>query len=187
MISIESPIRRRYGELFDHEEMRRICEFAREQDIATHLDGARLFMASAYSGVAPAEFAALFDTVYVSMWKYFNAPSGAILAGPAALLDGLYHQRRMFGGALPGAWPLAAVALHFIDGFEQRFAAGVRTSEELLPMLDAIGPLRVERIPNRSNVFELYVDRDGLATVRDRLAGRDVVPRAGDRLPADSG
>ena len=175
VISIESPIRRRAGELFDFEEMRRICDFAREHDIATHLDGARLFMASAYTGIAPAEFAALFDTVYVSMWKYFNAPSGAILAGPADLLDDLYHPRRMFGGALPGAWPLAAVALHFVDGFEQRFAAGVRTSEKLLPMLDAIGPLRVERIPNGSNVFELHVEADDLDDVRERLAGQDVM------------
>jgi len=175
VISIESPIRRRFGELFDYDEMRRICDFAREQDIATHLDGARLFMASAYSGIAPADFAALFDTVYVSMWKYFNAPSGAILAGPAELLDDLYHPRRMFGGALPGAWPLAAVALHFIEGFEERFAAGVGMSEELLPMLDAIGPIRVERIPNGSNVFNLHVDLDDLDTVRDRLAGQDVV------------
>ena len=175
VISIESPIRRRFGELFDHAEMRRICEFAREEGIATHLDGARLFMASAYTGIAPVEYAALFDTVYVSMWKYFNAPSGAILAGPADLLDDLYHPRRMFGGALPGAWPLAAVALHYIDGFEGRFAAGVRMSEALLPMLDAIAPLRVERIPNGSNVFKLYVDRDDLDAVRDRLAGQDIV------------
>jgi threonine aldolase len=175
VVSIESPIRRRFGELFDHAEMRRICDFAREQGIATHLDGARLFMASAYTGIAPAEVAALFDTVYVSMWKYFNAPSGAILAGPADLLDDLYHPRRMFGGALPGAWPLAAVALHFIEGFEERFAAGVRVSEELLPMLDAIGPLRVQRIPNGSNVFKLYVDAGNPDAVRERLAGQDVV------------
>lgn len=175
VISIESPIRRRFGELFDFGEMQRICDFARAKDIATHLDGARLFMASAYTGIAPAEFAALFDTVYVSMWKYFNAPSGAILAGPAELLDDLYHPRRMFGGALPGAWPLAAVALHSIDGFEDRFAAGVKASEALLPALDAIGQLRVERIPNGSNVFKLHVDVEDLDGVRERLARQYVV------------
>lgn len=175
VISIESPIRRRLGELFDYAEMRRICDFARANGIATHLDGARLFMASAYTGIAPADFASLFDTVYVSMWKYFNAPAGAILAGPRELLDDLYHPRRMFGGALPGAWPLAAVALHYIDGFEDRFAAGIRASEELLPALDAIGPLRVERIPQGSNVFKLHVDVEDVDGVRERLAGQDVL------------
>lgn len=181
VISIESPIRRRLGELFDYDEMRRICEFARQEGIATHLDGARLFMASAYTGIAPSEFAALFDTVYVSMWKYFNASAGAILAGPAALLDDLFNPRRMFGGALPGAWPLAAVALHYIDGFDERFAAGVRASEELFPLLNAIGPLRVERIPNGSNVFKLHVAGTDLDAVREQLAGQEIL------LPAPAG
>jgi len=183
-IVIESPIRRRLGELFDYGEMRRVCEFAREHGIATHLDGARLFMASGYTGITPAEYASHFDTVYVSMWKYFNAPSGAILAGPRELLDNLYHPRRMFGGALPEAWPLAAVALHFIDGFEERFAAGVAASEELLPAIETIGGLRVERVPDGSNVFKLHVDSGNLDSVRSRLAEHDILvpgPAAGFR------
>ena len=181
-IVIESPIRRRLGELFDFGEMRHVCSFAREQGIATHLDGARLFMASGYTGIAPAEYASHFDTVYVSMWKYFNAPSGAILAGPSELLDDLYHPRRMFGGALPEAWPLAAVALHFIDGFEERFAAGVAASEQLLPALETIDGLHVERVPDGSNVFKLHVDRGDLESVRGRLGAADVLlpgPAAG--------
>ena len=95
-ISIESPVRRLWGRAFDYDEMARISAYAREQGIGMHLDGARVFLAEPYTGVAPAEYAALFDTVYVSLWKYFNAASGAILAGPAELLDGLYHQRRLW-------------------------------------------------------------------------------------------
>lgn len=44
-------------------------------------------------------------------------------AGPAELLDGLYHQRRMFGGSLPAAWVLAAMTLHYQRGFAERFSA----------------------------------------------------------------
>jgi threonine aldolase len=147
VISIESPIRRLLGKLFEYDELKRICAYARSEGIATHMDGARLFMASGYTGISPAEYASHFDTVYVSMWKYFAAPSGAILAGPSALLDDLYNPRRMFGGALPEAWPLAAMALHFLDGFQRRFAAGVAAGEELKPGLNAIRGLRVEEIP----------------------------------------
>jgi threonine aldolase len=107
------------------------------------------------------------------MWKYFNAPTGAILAGPRALLDDLYHERRMFGGALPQAWPLAAVALHYVDGFEERFAAGVEAGERLMTELQGMRGVRVERIPNGSNVFRLHLDADP-AVVRTRLAARDV-------------
>jgi threonine aldolase len=174
VISIESPIRRRLGKLFDYHEMGRICAFARSEGIATHLDGARLFMASGYTGISPAEYASHFDTVYVSMWKYFAAPSGAILAGPRVLLDELYHSRRMFGGALPEAWPLAAMALHFLDGFQERFAAGVVAGEKLKPALNAIRGLRVEEIPNGSNVFKLYVDTGNPARLREDLLARGV-------------
>ncbi len=170
VIAIESPIRRRLGELFNYEEMKRISQFAREHGIRTHLDGARLFMAADYTGISPRQYASLFDTVYVSMWKYFNAPSGAILAGPAELLDDLYHPRRMFGSALPQAWPLAAMALHGIDGFEERFAAGVRASEELIVALDAAHGLRVERVANGSNIFELHVTGPDPRAYSARLA-----------------
>lgn len=175
VISIESPIRRKLGELFDYEEMKRVCTFARENGIPTHLDGARLYMASGYTGISPAEYASHFDTVYVSMWKYFGAPSGAILAGPKELLDDLYHPRRMFGGALPQAWPLAAVALHFVDGFEERFAAGVEAGRKLKPALNSISGLRVEEIPNGSNVFKLHIDSGDPSGLRDGLAEKGVL------------
>jgi len=181
VIVIESPIRRRLGELFDYGEMGRVCRFARERGIATHLDGARLFMGSGYMGVPPREIAAHFDTVYVSMWKYFNAPSGAILAGPRALLDDLFHERRMFGGALPQAWPLAAVALRYIDGFEARFAAGIAASEALIAGLDGMSGARVERVANGSNVFKLHLDVADPEAVLMRLAERGVV------VPAPAG
>ncbi len=73
-IQIETPVRRKTGEMFDLAEMKRISAWAREQRIGLHLDGARLYMAAAYSGVPVQEYARLFDTVYVSMYKYFNAP-----------------------------------------------------------------------------------------------------------------
>ena len=82
-IVVESPVRRLSGELFDRTEMMRVCAEARRLGIGLHLDGARLFIASAYTGISPAEYAAPFDTVYVSLWKYFNSLNGAILAGPS--------------------------------------------------------------------------------------------------------
>src|SRR6185436_5800850 len=66
-IVIESPIRRLSGQMFDWDEARRISALARDKGIGMHLDGARLFIASAYTGITPAEYSAHFDTVYVSL------------------------------------------------------------------------------------------------------------------------
>jgi len=171
-ISIESPIRRLRGELFDYAEMKRIAALARERDIGVHLDGARLFMATAFSGVSPAQYAALVDTVYVSLWKCFNAINGAVLAGPARIIDGLYHVRRMFGGALWNAWPFAAVARHYADGFLDRYTAAARISDDFARALR--DPFRVERIPGGSHLFYLTATGVDLARLRARLAAEGI-------------
>jgi threonine aldolase len=142
--------------------------------IGLHLDGARLLLEAAYSGVAPAETAALFDTVYVSLWKYLNAANGAILAGPRDLLDGLYHQRRMFGGSLPHAWPCAAVALHFLDGFAERFAAAVRAADAVFEGLRGHPLATIERGRAATNVAILRVTGAEAATLPQRLAARGI-------------
>src|SRR5438477_5049970 len=135
VISIESPVRRLAGDVFDFGEMQRIAAFARERRIGLHLDGARLFLAPPYTGIAPQTYAALFDTVYVSLYKYFNAAGGAVLAGPRDLLTDLYHQRRMFGGSLRQAWPYAAVALHYLEGFSERFRQAAESADALFEAL----------------------------------------------------
>jgi len=154
-MQVESPVRRKTGELFDFAEMKRVAAWARERGIGLHLDGARLYLAPAYSGVSVREYAGLFDTVYVSMYKYFGAASGAVLAGPKKLLDGMFHTRRMFGGGQHEAWPFAAVALKGVDGFAGRFARAVATSEEVIAGLKKDGRFGVERIMGGSNLFRL--------------------------------
>ncbi len=154
-IQIETPVRRRLGERFDFAELQKICGWARERGIGLHLDGARLFIESGYTRRPVKEYCALFDTVYISMYKYFNAASGAILAGPKSLLGELYNTRRMFGGGLHQSWPFAAVALHYLDGFEQRFRTAVDIGERVLDALSKDGNFTVERIPNGTNIFRV--------------------------------
>ncbi len=168
-IQIETPVRRRQGERFDFAEMKRIAAWAREHKAGLHLDGARLFLESAYTGRSLKEYAALFDTIYISLYKYFNAASGAVLAGPKALLDDLYHTRRMFGGGLPQVWPFAAVALHYLDGFEQRFQRAVDASERVIAALSKDANFELERIPNGTNIFRMRVNSVNAPVFRGRL------------------
>jgi threonine aldolase len=154
-IQIETPVRRNFGEAFDFAEMKRVSQWARDRKIGLHLDGARLYLAAASSGVPVRQYAALFDTVYVSMYKYFNAASGAILAGPKDLLENLFHTRRMFGNGLSHVWPFAAVALHFFEGFPERYAQAVATSEKVISALQSDSRFEVTRVPNGTNIFFL--------------------------------
>ena len=175
-IQIETPVRRRRGESFEFAEMQKISAWARGKGIGMHLDGARLLLECAYTKRSPKEYAALFDTVYISQYKYFNAASGAILAGPKALLANLFHTRRMFGGGLHEAWPSAAVALHYLDGFEGRLRAAVENSERVFARLP------IERVVNGTNIFRLQMrGMESDAFVR-KMAAAGVFVRPGGSL-----
>ena len=184
VISIESPVRRVAGEVFEFNEMQRITAFARERGIGLHLDGARLFLASTYTGIAPQTSAALFDTVYVSLYKYFNAASGAVLAGPRHLLENLYHQRRMFGGGLRQAWPYAAVALHYLDGFGERFERAAQAAESLFSALRERGCCEIVRSPAATNVTRLRVRGREAKGLPGRLVERGIAIRSPLRASA---
>ena len=176
-IQIESPVRRLQGERFDFEQMKAISAWARARGVGLHLDGARIFLESAYTRRPLREYAALFDTVYVSMYKYFNAASGAVLAGPASLLANLYHTRRMFGGGLNQVWPFAAVALHFQDGFEQRFREAADVSERVIAILSKDGNFGIERVANGTNLCRMRVFGVNAPVYRDRLEGAGITAR----------
>jgi len=174
VIGIESPVRRLWQQVFDYEEMKSISAFAREEGIGMHLDGARLFLAPPYTGVSVREYASLFDTVYISLWKYFNAGSGAILAGPDALLKEMFHTRRMYGGSLPYGWAFAAVAGHYLEGFSDRFQKAVSDSEEVFKRVAKQPGFEIERVPNGTNTTRLKVAGTDAQKFRRKLAESNI-------------
>lgn len=177
-IQIETPVRRRSGECFRFEELTRIAAWARERRIGLHLDGARLLIEGAYTGRPVKEYAALFDTVYISLYKYLNASSGAILAGSKNLLGDLYHSRRMFGGGLNQVWPFAAVAMHYLDGFEQSFRTAKETSEAVIAALSTDNNFAIERVPKGTNIFRLKVQSVNSPVYQLRLEDAGISARA---------
>jgi len=156
-ISIESPVRRLDHRMVPFPELQRISAYAREQSIRLHLDGARLFNLPQHSGRSVRDYAALFDTVYVSLWKHFNGSTGAILAGDASFIEGLYHTRRMFGGSLPRAWPNVALVPGYLKHYEEEYARAWQSTERLIALLEGDTHFRIRRIPDGTSRFYLGV------------------------------
>ena len=154
-VMIESPVRRQMGQVVPFQEMKAMTDLCRDHGIGTHLDGARLYMMSAASGISPREYSDLFDTVYVSLYKYFGAPYGGVLAGDASLIDGMFHTRRMFGGGLASSYFAAALALQGADGFEDRFGAALQQGRDLVQRLDTLPKVEIREFDHGSNIFPL--------------------------------
>jgi threonine aldolase len=151
VVSIENPVRRCDGKQVPVTELQRISAWCRGQGYKLHLDGARLFMASMYSGVSIAAYARLFDTVYISLYKYLGATGGAILCGDKTVIDQMPHLIKIHGGNAFGNWTNTAVASFMLDGLETRLTAARKQSEELFRLLEPIG-IKVAALPNGSNI-----------------------------------
>ena len=108
---IELPQRDIGGQQPAFDDLAAQVAWARERGAAAHLDGARLWESAAGYGRAPAEIAALFDTVYVSFYKGIGALAGCCVAGPEDVIAQVREWRRRMGGTLYGLWPNAASAL----------------------------------------------------------------------------
>lgn len=182
VVVLESPVRRQMGRVIAYDEMKEITALCRERGVPTHLDGARLYMMAAATGIAVREYGALFDTVYVSVCKYLGATFGAILAGSREFVDGLYHERRMFGGSLPSGWMAAALVLQGLPGFEARFGEAMARGRRLFGQLNELEGVSVRALPDGSNIFPMRlggaVDR---AALTERLRERGIV------LPGEGG
>lgn len=178
-ISIESPVRRKDHEMVGFDELERVCGYAREQGIRLHLDGARLFNLPYHSGKSVKQYAALFDTVYVSLWKHFNGASGAILAGDAKFIAGLFHTRRMFGGSLPHAWPQVALVAKYADGYEQEYANAWQAADRLIGLLQSGGRFKTRKVSNGTSKFFLGLPGIAPEILAARALSKGIVLPAG--------
>lgn len=169
-ISIENPVRRTDGRMIPVEEIRKISEYCRGNNIRMHLDGARIYMASAWSGTSIKEYASYFDTIYISLYKYLGASAGAVLCGEKTVIEKMPHLIKIHGGSMYGNWTNAAMALQRLNGFEDRMKETVKRSAELFALLNQVNELKVVPLDNGTNIFTLELGKtiDG-KKFRDKL------------------
>ncbi|WP_242108726.1 threonine aldolase family protein [Luteimonas aquatica] len=173
-ISLESPVRRADGAMVPYGTARAISELARGKRIGLHLDGARLLLASGLPGFEIRAYSALFDTVYVSLYKYLGAPFGAILAGETDTIDKVRALRHVFGGTIFRGWPAALPALDALDGFEARYLEARAAAERLFAGLAAAGGFTPQPVEHGTNVAFLAVSPERANGLVERLRRADV-------------
>jgi len=173
-ISLESPVRRADGAMVPYATARAISELARSKKIGMHLDGARILLASGLPGFDLKAYSALFDTVYVSLYKYLGAPFGAILAGDKAAVEKIRDLRHIFGSTIYQGWPAALPALDALDGFQERFAAARRTADAVFSGLKAAGGFAVKPVENGSNIVFLDIAPRRANGLAERLRNADI-------------
>ncbi|KAL2919147.1 Threonine aldolase [Polyrhizophydium stewartii] len=118
------------GSVMPIDDIRAISEFVRGKGIPIHLDGARLWNASAATGISIKDYCSHFDSVSLCFSKGgFNtplcsqpgqclgAPVGSVLVGSTEFIAKARHFRKLYGGAMRQAGILAAACLYALDHY----------------------------------------------------------------------
>jgi len=159
-VSIENPVRRSDGRFVPLEEIKKISAYCRSNNIKLHLDGARIYMASAWTGVPVKEYASYFDTVYISLYKYLGASGGAILCGDKVVIDKMPHLIKVHGGNMYGNWTNAAMALHRLQGMEARLQDAIKRANTIFEALNKIPGIKVTAMPGGTNIYNLDLPKE---------------------------
>jgi len=97
-------------------------KIAKKKNLATHLDGARVFNAAVKLGVSARELCRGFDSVSVCLSKGLGAPAGTLLLGNADFIGKALRARKMLGGAMRQSGVLAAAGLYALEHNVDRLA-----------------------------------------------------------------
>ncbi|SDL85314.1 threonine aldolase family protein [Sediminibacillus halophilus] len=154
---LELPQREIGGQLPSYETLEAISEYCRKQGIRLHLDGARLLEILPYYRKSAAEIGALFDSVYISMYKGLGGVAGAILAGEASFTEKSKVWKRRHGGDLISLYPYILSADYYFekhkDKMDQYYQDAVQLAEQFnrCPYISTVPEIPV------SNMFHVYL------------------------------
>lgn len=81
LIALENTTNKGGGAYYDFKEIIKIKEVCVQNNIAFHLDGARLFNALTETEETPLDYGKIFDTISICLSKGLGCPVGSLLIG----------------------------------------------------------------------------------------------------------
>jgi threonine aldolase len=154
---LELPQREIGGQLPSWPDLEAQVAWARDQGIAVHLDGARLWEACPFYDRSCAQIVALFDSVYVSFYKGVGAIAGAALAGPAEFIAEAQPWQRRHGGNLVQLYPFVLSARANLRRRLERFAGYYQRARAVARVLSAILGITIRPDPPQTNMMHVYL------------------------------
>lgn len=155
-ILLELPMREIGGQLPDWDDLVAQSQWARQQNIAMHLDGARLWQVPAAYDCSLTEICELFDSVYVSFYKDLGAISGAVLAGSEAFIEQAKIWARRAGGNIITQYPQVVSARHGLKENLPVMPDAVGYAKALGEVLSRFKGLRVNPETPQTAMFHLH-------------------------------
>lgn len=162
LIEIENTHNMAGGTVYPQGVIRELCENAHDAGLRVHMDGARIFNASAATGVPVHEIAAGADTIMFCLSKALGAPVGSMLAGTEeAIAKGRLYRKRL-GGGMRQAGVLAAAGLIALEEMPKRLAADHANARLFAERVSQIEGVSVDLARVQTNIVILDVSNTGI-------------------------
>lgn len=157
LVCIENTTNKGGGACWDFTELEKLQKIAKENNLAFHLDGARLFNALVAKNETAKQYGQLFDTISICLSKGLGAPIGSILLGSKEHIAKALRIRKLLGGAMRQAGFLASAGIYALDNHVERLADDHQKAKEIGVVLEAASYVtKVETI--ETNIVIFYVD-----------------------------
>lgn len=158
-------------------------QFASDNCLALHLDGARIFNASEKLGVDVSEISQHFDSVSICLSKGLCAPVGSVLCGSKPFIDEARRWRKMLGGGMRQAGVLAAAGLLSLTEQVQHLQQDHENARILAQALDGLAGLGIDQDALQTNIFFVQLAAGMRQTLVENLAAHGIlVSGRGDSL-----
>jgi threonine aldolase len=149
------------GAVLPLEHMREVSALAREHGVPVHTDGARVFNAAVAIGCDAAEIGRHTDSIGFCVSKALSAPVGSVLCGSRAFIERARAFRRMVGGNMRQAGPVAAAGVIALETMIARLAEDHANAARLARGLHRIDASLVDPDEVETNIVRVEVPRFG--------------------------
>lgn len=184
LVAIENTTNKGGGACWSFEELLKIKQVCTKNNLAFHLDGARLFNALVAKGESPEEYGKVFDTISICLSKGLGAPIGSILLGTKVQIEQALRVRKLFGGAMRQSGYLAAAGIYAFDNHIERLAIDHTRAKILGATLQNCGFVKnVEPIETNIVIFNVVdeINDDAFISRMDD-AGIDLISMGQGKL-----
>ena len=165
LVCMETTHNRAGGAVLPLVHMKAVYGLAQRHGVPVHTDGARIFNAAVALGVEAKEIACHTDTVGFCVSKGLSAPVGSILCGSAAFIERARAYRRMVGGNMRQAGPMAGAGIIALETMIPRLAEDHDTARRLAEGLHRIDPALCDPKQVATNLVRVDLRKSGRRAV----------------------
>ncbi|OSY87780.1 threonine aldolase [Tenacibaculum holothuriorum] len=157
LVCIENTTNKGGGACWNFEELKKIQEVTQHNNLAYHLDGARLFNALVAKQETTQQYGDLFDTISICLSKGLGAPVGSVLVGSKQDMNKALRVRKLFGGGMRQAGYLAAAGMYALENQVNRLEEDHKKAKEIGEVLASCSYVKKVE-PIETNIVIFYVD-----------------------------